>query len=107
MQTLNMVHTECSVFSAHPSSRRNKTPRLARCMWTMAALILLALLAACCLSPGTYFAVNAPPALAGTTPAAVVSNVSGWGCPVSEAEMSGLASAVGEKTLYGRVGGAP
>jgi hypothetical protein len=47
MQTLNMVHTECSVFSAHPSSTRNKTPRLARCMWTMAALILLALLAAC------------------------------------------------------------
>jgi hypothetical protein len=47
MQTLNMVHAECSVFSAHPSSRRIKTPRLARCMWTMAALILLALLAAC------------------------------------------------------------
>jgi len=47
MQTLNMVHMECAVFSAHPSSRRNKTPRLARCMWTMAALILLSLLAAC------------------------------------------------------------
>jgi carbon starvation protein len=76
-------------------------------MLTESFVALMALLAACSLTPGVYFAVNAPPTVVGKTPAAVVSTISGWGFPVSETEMSDMAREVGEETLYARVGGAP
>ena len=68
---------------------------------------VMALLAACSLTPGMYFAVNSSAAVAGTTPAAVVRTVSDWGYPITEAEMDAMAQDVGEKTLYARTGGAP
>jgi carbon starvation protein len=63
---------------------------------------LMALIAACAMQPGEYFAVN----LAGT-PAAVTANVTSLGFPVTEAQMADLAASVGEKTMVGRAGGAP
>jgi carbon starvation protein len=54
-----------------------------------------------------YFAVNAPPGIVGTTPAAAVATISSWGFPVSAADMAGLAREAGEKTLFARTGGAP
>jgi len=68
---------------------------------------IMALIAACALQPGVFFAVNSPPGAVGATPEAVVATVSTWGYPISVAEMNTLASEVGEKSLFYRTGGAP
>ncbi|HEU5078961.1 MAG TPA: carbon starvation CstA family protein [Opitutaceae bacterium] len=64
---------------------------------------VMALIAACAMEPGEYFAIN----IKGPTPAAVVTKVTSLGYPVSEAQMTELAASVGEKTMIGRTGGAP
>jgi len=68
---------------------------------------IMAMIAACTLQPGVYFAVNSPPGVVGATPAAAVATISSWGFPVSAADMSNLAVDAGEKTLFARTGGAP
>jgi carbon starvation protein len=68
---------------------------------------IMALIAACSLQPGVFFAVNSPAGVVGTTPSAVVATISSWGFPVTAAEMESLAQDVGEKTLFYRTGGAP
>jgi carbon starvation protein len=71
-------------------------------MITEMMVALMALIAACVLHPGEYFAINAT-----GTPTEVVSKVSAAGFPVSESEMSILAKNLGEGTMFGRAGGAP
>ena len=68
---------------------------------------IMAMIAACVLQPGVYFAVNSPAGIVGATPAAAVATISNWGFPVTAATMAQLASDVGEKTLFFRTGGAP
>jgi carbon starvation protein len=63
---------------------------------------LMALIAACVLQPGQYFAINMK-----GTPTEVVQKVSAAGFPVTEDEMSSLAKELGEQTMYNRAGGAP
>ena len=67
----------------------------------------MAMIAACVLDPGVYFAVNAPGGVVGQTAEAAVKTISGWGFPVTVATMSQLAGDVGESSLFGRTGGAP
>jgi carbon starvation protein len=71
-------------------------------MVTEMMVALMALIAACVLQPGQYFAINAK-----GTPSEVVAKVSAAGFPVSEAEMKQLATNLGESTMFGRAGGAP
>jgi carbon starvation protein len=68
---------------------------------------IMAMVAAASLAPGIYFAVNSPPGIVGAVPQAAVATISGWGFPVSAAGMAELAHSVGERTLFGRTGGAP
>ena len=68
---------------------------------------IMAIIAACTLQPGAYFAVNSGAGMVGGTPAAAVTTISNWGFPVTADQMSTLATAVGEKTLFFRTGGAP
>ena len=68
---------------------------------------IMAMIAACVLQPGVYFAVNSPASIVGPTPAAAVATISSWGFPVTVADMTNLAREVGEQTLFNRTGGAP
>jgi carbon starvation protein len=68
---------------------------------------VMAMIAACVMHPGVYFAVNSPAGIVGATPAAAVATISSWGFPVSVPEMQELARGVGEQTLFYRTGGAP
>jgi carbon starvation protein len=68
---------------------------------------IMALIAACSLQPGVYFAVNSPAGIAGATPEVAAETITSWGYPVSAAAMAQLAKDVGEETLFARTGGAP
>jgi carbon starvation protein len=68
---------------------------------------IMAMIAACVLDPGLYFAVNAPAGLVGSTPDAVAAAVSAWNFPVTAAQITDLARAIGEKSVLARTGGAP
>jgi carbon starvation protein len=68
---------------------------------------VMAMVAACAMTPGVYFAINSPASIVGATPEAAAATISGWGYPLSGDTMTGLAHAVGEQTLLNRAGGAP
>jgi len=63
---------------------------------------IMALIAACAMEPGQYFAIN----MAGTAEA-VTAKITALGYAVTPADMAALAASVGEKTMVGRTGGAP
>lgn len=63
---------------------------------------IMALIAACTMQPGEYFAINMK-----GEPAAVVQKITALGFPVTEAQMADLADKMGEKDMIGRAGGAP
>ena len=67
----------------------------------------LALIAACILTPGTYFAINAPAGLIGTTVDSAAKVINEWGFVLSPTELTTLAMKVHESSLLSRTGGAP
>ena len=68
---------------------------------------IMAVVSACVLDPGVYFAVNSPAGVVGATADAAVKTISAWGFPVTAEQMAALAKSVGEETLFYRTGGAP
>ena len=71
----------------------------AMCLESLVAI--MALIAACTLEPGVYLSMNVKGEAAAT-----VAKVTALGFPVTADYMSQLANQVGEKTLFGRTGGA-
>ncbi len=76
-------------------------------MLTESLVAVMALIAACVLTPGVYFAINAPASAIGTTAASAAAAVQHWGFTLDPAQMQILARDVGEKSLLSRTGGAP
>jgi carbon starvation protein len=68
---------------------------------------VMAMVAACAMTPGVYFAINSPASIVGATPEVVSATISSWGFPLAADTMPRLAHAVGEQTLLNRAGGAP
>jgi carbon starvation protein len=68
---------------------------------------VMAMVAACAMQPGVYFAINSPAGIVGATPEAAAATISNWGFPLAGQTMTGLAQKVGEITLLNRAGGAP
>src|SRR5580692_5602672 len=68
---------------------------------------IMAMVAACAMPPGVYFALNSPSGIVGGTGEAAASTISGWGYSLQAQTMTDLAHKVGEITLLNRAGGAP
>jgi len=71
-------------------------------MMTEMCVGVMAVIAACSMQPGAYFAINVKGDVA-----AVTQHITALGFAVTPADMAALASSVGEKTMIGRAGGAP
>jgi carbon starvation protein len=71
-------------------------------MITEMMVALMAMIAACVIQPGEYFAINTK-----GTPTQVVAKVSAAGFPITESQMADLAHNLGEQTMFNRAGGAP
>ena len=109
----------CGAISGfHSLIASGTTPKLIRCetetrmvgygaMLAESMVAIMAMIAACTLQPGVYFSINSPAGIVGQTPEVATMAISGWGFPVSSAEMHALTQAVGEQTLFNRTGGAP
>jgi len=68
---------------------------------------VMAMVAACAMPPGVYFAINSPPSVVGAAGEPAATWISGMGYPLQAQTMSDLAHKVGEITLWNRAGGAP
>ena len=68
---------------------------------------VMAMVAACSMTPGVYFAINSPSTVVGATPQVAAQTISSWGYPLTADTMATLAHSVGEQTLWNRAGGAP
>lgn len=68
---------------------------------------IMALVAACVLTPGAYFAINSPAAVIGQDVVQAAKVVSSWGFTVTPDMLTELAKDVGEQTILSRTGGAP
>ena len=68
---------------------------------------IMAMVAACVLEPGVFFAINSPVGIVGSDPSMVIQTINSWGFPVTQDQMDQLAKDVGETTLFARTGGAP
>jgi carbon starvation protein CstA len=72
-----------------------------------AFVAVMALIAASVLDPGVYFAMNAPPALLGTTVESAAQAVSQLGFVITPDVLTQTAKDIGEGSILSRTGGAP
>jgi carbon starvation protein len=68
---------------------------------------VMAMVAACAMQPGVYFAINSPAGVVGAAPEAAAATISSWGYHLDAQTMINMARGVGEQSLFNRPGGAP
>jgi carbon starvation protein len=76
-------------------------------MLTESFVAVMALIAACVLEPGLFYAMNSPAALLGPTADTAAEAVKNLGFTITPEQLTAAAKAVEEETLVGRSGGAP
>ena len=76
-------------------------------MLTEAFVAIMAMIAACALQPGVYFAMNSPTALIGADVQSAATAISQWGFVVTPDQLAQTAKDIGETTILARAGGAP
>jgi len=76
-------------------------------MLTESFVAIMALIAACIIDPGLYFAMNSPAGLIGHTVQSASKAVANLGFTITPEQLSAAAKAVKEPTLLSRTGGAP
>jgi carbon starvation protein len=76
-------------------------------MLTESFVAAMAMIAACVLSPGVYFAINSPAAVIGTDAVHAAATISSWGFTVTPNDLTTIAKHVGEQSILSRTGGAP
>ncbi|MEA3247710.1 MAG: carbon starvation CstA family protein [Gemmatimonadota bacterium] len=76
-------------------------------MLTESLVATLALIAACVLEPGAYFAINAPAGIIGTTVQSAAEWATNAGFVITPERLNQLAAQVQEASLLSRTGGAP
>ncbi len=72
-----------------------------------AFVAIMALIAACVLDPGIYFAMNAPAALLGTSAESAAAAITNLGFVITPEAITQTAKDIGEGTILSRTGGAP
>ncbi|MCC7248036.1 MAG: carbon starvation protein A, partial [Lysobacter sp.] len=72
-----------------------------------AFVAIMALIAACVLDPGLYFALNSPAAAIGTTVESAAQTISSWGFVITPEMLTASAAEIGESSVLSRTGGAP
>src|SRR6202161_4461807 len=65
---------------------------------------VMAMIAACAMPPGVYFAINSPASIVGKSADAAAATIRSWGFTLDPQTMSALAQRVGEDTLLERPG---
>ena len=68
---------------------------------------IMAMIGACVIHPGAYFAMNSSAALIGSTADQAAQVITSWGFVVTPDTLAQMAQDVGEKTILSRTGGAP
>ncbi|SDY15463.1 carbon starvation CstA family protein [Thermoactinomyces sp. DSM 45892] len=76
-------------------------------MITESFVAIMALIAACLLTPGVYFAINSPAAVIGVDVNSAATAVSNFGFTVTPEELATTAKDIGENSILSRTGGAP
>lgn len=76
-------------------------------MLTESFVALMAMIAACVLTPGVYFAINSPAAVIGTDVASAANTISQWGYTLTPDMLTEISSDIEEETILSRTGGAP
>ena len=72
-----------------------------------AFVAIMALVAACVLQPGVYFAMNSAAGVIGTTAVDAATKISEWGFVVTADQLTQTAKDIGETSILSRAGGAP
>lgn len=76
-------------------------------MLTESFVAVMAIIAACIIEPGLFFAVNSPPGIIGTTVESASQAVTSFGFAISPEALTQAAKDVEEASLLSRTGGAP
>ncbi|MFJ3927127.1 carbon starvation CstA family protein [Streptomyces sp. NPDC090022] len=76
-------------------------------MLTESFVAIMAMIAACIIEPGLFFAVNSPAGVVGTTVQSASEAIAGMGFTISPEQLAQAAKDVEEASLLSRTGGAP
>lgn len=76
-------------------------------MLTESFVAVMAMIAACVLTLGIYFAINSPAAVIGTDVTAAATTISEWGYTITPDMLTEISNHIEEESILSRTGGAP